>query len=80
MPSMVTPGGPELDIRESFAQVAVKSLSASELVVSISDSLDGVVRPLHYADVHLKKPGDRFKDGKVMKARVRGLGVRRERY
>lgn len=77
---LVTPCGQEPDMWGTLEQVTVKSLSASELDVSISDSLDGMVRPLHYADIQLKKPGDRFKGGRVMKARVRGLGLRLENY
>jgi rRNA biogenesis protein RRP5 len=40
------------------------------LFVSISGSVDGVVFPNHYADIMLKHPQRRFKEGASIKCRV----------
>lgn len=48
----------------------VKKLTDSSLFVSISDTLDGVVWPNHYADIPLKHPAKRFKQGGSIKCRV----------
>ncbi|GAA5841896.1 hypothetical protein JCM11251_005414 [Rhodosporidiobolus azoricus] len=48
----------------------VKRLSDSALFVSISGNVDGVVWPLHYADIRLKHPEKKFKPGQTVKARI----------
>lgn len=48
----------------------INRLSDSGLFVSISDSVDGVVWPNHYADITLKHPSKRFKPGASIKCRV----------
>jgi rRNA biogenesis protein RRP5 len=40
------------------------------LFVSISGNVDGVVFPNHYADIRLKHPQKRFKEGSSIKCRV----------
>lgn len=48
----------------------VKKLTDNALFVSISGSVDGVVFPNHYADIVLKHPHKRFKEGSSIKCRV----------
>ncbi|GAA5875823.1 hypothetical protein JCM1840_003525 [Sporobolomyces johnsonii] len=48
----------------------VKRLSESALFVDIAGNVDGVVWPLHYADIRLKHPEKKFKPGQVVKARI----------
>ncbi|EGU12983.1 U3 snoRNP-associated protein Rrp5 [Rhodotorula toruloides ATCC 204091] len=48
----------------------VKVLRDNALFVSIGGSVDGVVWPLHYADIRLKHPEKKFKPGQAVKARV----------
>jgi rRNA biogenesis protein RRP5 len=48
----------------------VKKLSDSALFVSISGNVDAVVFPNHYADIMLKHPQRRFKEGASIKCRV----------
>jgi len=48
----------------------VKKLTDNALFVSISGNVDGVVFPNHYADIRLKHPQKRFKEGSTIKCRV----------
>jgi rRNA biogenesis protein RRP5 len=48
----------------------IKKLTESGLFVSISENVDGVVWPNHYADIALKHPSKRFKPGANIKCRV----------
>jgi len=48
----------------------VKKLTDNALFVSISGNVDGVVFPNHYADIRLKHPQKRFKEGSIIKCRV----------
>jgi len=48
----------------------VKKLTHNALFVSISGNVDGVVFPNHYADIILKHPQKRFKEGNSIKCRV----------
>lgn len=48
----------------------VKKLTDNALFVSISGNVDGVVFPNHYADIRLKHPQKRFKEGSCIKCRV----------
>ena len=49
----------------------IKQLTDSALFVSISGNVDGVIWPLHYADIPLKHPSKKFKVGGSIKCRVR---------
>ena len=49
----------------------IKKLTDSALFVSLSGSVDGVVWPIHFADIPLKHPQKRFKPGGSIKCRVR---------
>ena len=49
----------------------VKKLTESALFVSLSGNVDGVVWPIHFADIPLKHPQKRFKQGGSIKCRVR---------
>ena len=40
------------------------------MFLDISGNVDGVVWPMHYADIRLKHPEKKFKPGQVVKARV----------
>jgi rRNA biogenesis protein RRP5 len=48
----------------------VKKLTDGALFVSISGNVDAVVFPNHYADIMLKHPQRRFKEGASIKCRV----------
>ncbi|GAA6020638.1 hypothetical protein JCM10207_007806 [Rhodosporidiobolus poonsookiae] len=48
----------------------VKRLSDTALFVSISGNVDGVVWPLHYADIRLKHPEKKFKLGQAVTGRI----------
>lgn len=48
----------------------VKVLKENALFVSIGGNVDGVVWPLHYADIRLKHPEKKFKPGQAVKARI----------
>jgi len=48
----------------------IKKLTDNGLFVSLSGGIDGVVWPNHYADIMLKHPGKRFKEGGSIKCRV----------
>lgn len=48
----------------------VNKLTDSALFVSINGNVDGMVWPMHFADIRLKHPERRFKPGVAIKARV----------
>lgn len=48
----------------------IRKLTDTGLFVSMSGNVDGVVWPIHYADIALKHPGRRFKEGANIKCRV----------
>lgn len=48
------------------------------IFINVSGSVDGVVWPLHYADIQLKHPEKRFKAGNTVKCRV-SPGNRRQK-
>lgn len=54
----------------SHLQGTIKRLTDSAIFVSISGNVDGVVWPLHYADIRLKHPEKKFKHGQTVKARI----------
>ena len=51
----------------------IKKLTDSGLFVSVSENIDGVVWPNHYADITLKHPFKRFKPGANIKCRVSSI-------
>ncbi|KAF8578416.1 U3 snoRNP-associated protein Rrp5 [Ramaria rubella] len=51
-------------------KATVKKLTSTGLFVSISGNVDGVIWPNHYADITLKQPQKRFKEGSTLKCRV----------
>ena len=53
----------------------IKNLTDACLFVSLSRSVDGVVWPNHYADIMLKHPAKRFKEGASIKCRVRAFFI-----
>ncbi|KAF8274016.1 nucleic acid-binding protein [Lactarius quietus] len=57
----------------------VKKLTDGALFVSISGSVDGVIFPNHYADIMLKHPQKRFKEGANIKCRVLVVDPERKR-
>ncbi|KAI0308284.1 U3 snoRNP-associated protein Rrp5 [Multifurca ochricompacta] len=57
----------------------IKRLTDSALFVSISGNVDGVVFPNHYADIILKHPQKRFKEGSSIKCRVLVVDPERKR-
>ncbi|GAA6036062.1 hypothetical protein JCM8097_006594 [Rhodosporidiobolus ruineniae] len=57
----------------------VKRLADNALFVSISGNVDGVVWPLHYADIRLKHPEKKFKPGQTVKARIFSADAERNR-
>ena len=48
----------------------IKKLTESALLISLSGNVDGVVWPIHFADIPLKHPQKRFKPGGSIKCRV----------
>ena len=48
----------------------VKKLTDSALFVSLSGSVDGVIWPIHFADISLKHPQKRFRPGSQVNCRV----------
>lgn len=57
----------------------IRRLTEKALFIDISGSVDGIVHPLHYADIRLKHPEKRFKVGGSVKARVLQLEPTRGR-
>ncbi|ORY34880.1 hypothetical protein BCR39DRAFT_515324 [Naematelia encephala] len=57
----------------------IHRLTDKALFVNIKGSVDGVVWPLHYADIRLKHPEKRFKVGAVVRARIFALEPARSR-
>ncbi|KAI5448963.1 rRNA biogenesis protein rrp5 [Naganishia albida] len=49
------------------------------IFINVSGSVDGVVWPLHYADIQLKHPEKRFKAGNTVKCRVFGIEPEKSR-
>jgi rRNA biogenesis protein RRP5 len=48
----------------------IKSITAKSIILDINGSVDGVVFPLHFADIPLKKPEKKYKIGQSVRARV----------
>ncbi|GAW04399.1 u3 snornp-associated protein rrp5 [Lentinula edodes] len=57
----------------------IKNLNDSGLFVSLSETVDGVVWPNHFADIRLKNPSKRFKIGATIKCRVLVVDAERNR-
>jgi rRNA biogenesis protein RRP5 len=51
-------------------QATVKKVIGTGIFVSISGNVDGVIWPNHYADITLKHPEKRFKEGATIKCKV----------
>ena len=63
--------GNQLTIRFDLGlQGTISNLTDKALFVDVSGSVQGVVFPLHYADIKLKHPEKRFKAGQSVKCRV----------
>ncbi|KIJ46379.1 hypothetical protein M422DRAFT_66742 [Sphaerobolus stellatus SS14] len=60
-------------------KATVKRLTSSALFVSISGNVDGVIWPNHWADIMLKRPQQRFKEGSTVKCRVLVVDPERKR-
>ncbi len=56
-------------------QGTIKRLTDKALFVNLQGSVDGMVSPLHYADIQLKHPEKRFKPDATVKCRVRCVEV-----
>jgi rRNA biogenesis protein RRP5 len=52
-------------------------LRENGLVVALSDKVTGFVGPDHYADIRLKHPERKFKEGASVKCRVSSLLISR---
>lgn len=48
----------------------IKSVTDSAIFVALSNNIDGVLWPNHYADIRLKHPTRRFKAGNAIKCKV----------
>ncbi|KDE07886.1 hypothetical protein MVLG_01797 [Microbotryum lychnidis-dioicae p1A1 Lamole] len=57
----------------------VGRLTDTALFVSISGNVDGVVWPIHYADIRLRHPERKFKPGASVKARILSVDADRNR-
>ncbi|KAG6821368.1 hypothetical protein H0H93_014165 [Arthromyces matolae] len=57
----------------------IKKLTDNGLFVSLSGNIDGIVWPNHYADIVLKHPSKRFKNGANIKCRVLVVDKERKR-
>ncbi|KAJ4002507.1 hypothetical protein F5050DRAFT_1802449 [Lentinula boryana] len=57
----------------------IKRLSDSGLFISLSENVDGVVWPNHFADILLKNPSKKFKIGATIKCRVLVVDPERNR-
>ncbi|CAE6393843.1 unnamed protein product [Rhizoctonia solani] len=54
-------------------------LRETGLVVALSDKVTGLVTPLHYADIKLKHPERKFKEGSTVKCKVLSVNPERSR-
>lgn len=68
-----------MDVQQNSTQGTVKRLTDSALFVSISGNVDGVVWPIHYADIKLKHPEKKFKAGATVKARIYSADAEKNR-
>jgi rRNA biogenesis protein RRP5 len=57
-----------------ISQGTISRFTDKAIFINVSGSVDGVVWPLHYADIQLKHPEKRFKAGNTVKCRVRDKG------
>lgn len=57
----------------------IKRLTPTGLFVALSDNVDGLVKPLHFADITLKNPGKKFKEGAILKCKVLNMQVEQNR-
>lgn len=57
----------------------VKSITPKSIILDINGSVDGVVFPLHFADIPLKRPEKKYKVGQSVRARVLKVDPERNR-
>lgn len=57
----------------------IRALTDKALFVNLQGSVDGVVYPIHYADIQIKHPEKRFKVGNAVRCRVFSLDAARSR-
>ncbi|KAF9015563.1 U3 snoRNP-associated protein Rrp5 [Cyathus striatus] len=57
----------------------IKKLTDTNLFISLSGNVDGVIWPIHYADIMLKHPAKRFKLGSTIRCRVLVVDPARQR-
>ncbi|CAE6439154.1 unnamed protein product, partial [Rhizoctonia solani] len=62
-----------------FLKGTVVRLRESGLVVALSDKVTGLVTPQHYADIKLKHPERKFKEGATVKCKVLSVNPERSR-
>lgn len=48
----------------------IKKLTDKAMFMSISENLDAVIWPNHFADISLRQPQKRFKEGSLLKCKV----------
>ena len=48
----------------------IKKVSEKNIFLKISDHIDTVIWPSHFADINLRHPQKRFKEGGMLKCRV----------
>jgi transcriptional accessory protein Tex/SPT6 len=62
----------------SGLQGTISRFTDKAIFINVSGSVDGVVWPLHYADIQLKHPEKRFKAGNTVKCRVSPVNRRQK--
>ena len=62
-------------VNGTIAKLVIKSEGVSGLIVKITDAIDGLVPPMHFADIKLQHPERKFKEGMFVKARVLAIDL-----
>ncbi|KDN33351.1 hypothetical protein RSAG8_13557, partial [Rhizoctonia solani AG-8 WAC10335] len=62
-----------------FLKGTIVRLRETGLVVALSDKVTGLVTPQHYADIKLKHPERKFKEGAIVKCKVLSVNPERSR-
>ncbi|CAE6440693.1 unnamed protein product [Rhizoctonia solani] len=68
----------DVEVGKSLKGTIVR-LRESGLVVALSDKVTGLVTPQHYADIKLKHPERKFKEGTAIKCKVLSVNPERSR-
>ncbi|CAE6479265.1 unnamed protein product [Rhizoctonia solani] len=68
----------DVEVGKSLKGTIVR-LRETGLVVSLSDKVTGLVTPQHYADIKLKHPERKFKEGATVKCKVLNVNPERSR-